>query len=499
MINVKISHTVVGAVIALVALLGIYISDSQGLYGNKAGQESSAISRQSKIKIDPISVSRDIINEASSLPPELTADILLKLVDTKTVDLTKKERLLEDAFWAAKRAKEPFKRVFIGGILDTKEGYLGYAYDNDLDRLSLQCRAIDKLLDLNPTLARELFEQIPTPELDPVFCEEALVFDVQKYYRTLSLVSRKSFDAKAKSREEDLLFLSARLRKLTSPVQLSPALQALSEQSVTAAQMTFLLQLVSEAVGKISLDARSFSYSNQAAGSAIEAVLRRCSNLQVSSMPFLRSLRAYIIQQLSASRCDQKQAAVGDRLPAYAILFNALVTKEKSEVQHITLPEVAYNGQGKSVEYEMYWNSEKASELLKTVQQLRKAGTDQSVLAKESEAWDKTVAKCKELLLKWVPADEASYLKYFHQKNVIFSALREIVAKGEVRDGVVSDHINFLARSDAQAEHPMEWFLYTSRLLTNLDGETSAMLLIQNSQSAPLRLYGKLHLLLMAL
>ena len=102
--------------------------------------------------------------------------------------------LIEEAFRRAAGAQYSIKqRAASSTLRNGPAAFLDKAFAQDLDRNSLQCRAVRALLPLDRKQARELFGEIPRPRLRPATCDNALVYDVSAYYATLAELTASAF------------------------------------------------------------------------------------------------------------------------------------------------------------------------------------------------------------------------------------------------------------------------------------------------------------------
>src|SRR6202043_2145136 len=85
-----------------------------------------------------------IVDLATGVPPEFAADSLLRLVESgKIADLALKLSLVEKPCYLSESAPQPVKLARRpGALVDTRFGYLAHAFLLNLDRLSLQSRAV---------------------------------------------------------------------------------------------------------------------------------------------------------------------------------------------------------------------------------------------------------------------------------------------------------------------------------------------------------------------
>jgi hypothetical protein len=104
---------------------------------------------------------RDLVDQSPAAPPELAADILLRLVEAgKISDQKIRAEVLEQAFVLAGSARFPMPLIGAtaeGRYTDSDVGVRWVALDNGLDTLSLECRVIRTMLDIDRRRALELF------------------------------------------------------------------------------------------------------------------------------------------------------------------------------------------------------------------------------------------------------------------------------------------------------------------------------------------------------
>jgi hypothetical protein len=103
---------------------------------------------------------RELIDQIAAAPPELAADILLRLVEAgKIPDKKIKAEVLEQAFVLAGSARFPTRMIGAtveGHDTDSDVGVRWVALLKGLDALSLRCRVIRTMLDIDRKRALEL-------------------------------------------------------------------------------------------------------------------------------------------------------------------------------------------------------------------------------------------------------------------------------------------------------------------------------------------------------
>src|SRR5215472_7018553 len=135
---------------------------------------------------------------AQSAPSELAADVLLRVAASeRNQDRAWKIELLEDAFQMASLARQPNRQKVIGSrIVDRNRAeVLSLAFDQRLDRLSLQSRVVRQMLKLDKAKALDMFQRIAWPNLHSRQCRDALIDDVKEYYELATEIVSSGFTA----------------------------------------------------------------------------------------------------------------------------------------------------------------------------------------------------------------------------------------------------------------------------------------------------------------
>jgi len=185
---------------------------------------------------------RSLVDLAQAAPPEVAADALLRVAESgKIKDRDSLADLVEQAFRLAAAAKFPVRmRGLPGTTTDTRSGFLSRAYDLKLDAVSLQSRAVRDMLAVDKPRAVALFREIPPLALAPSTCEDALVFEVSDFYRTLLGIANAAFDEKQRAKEEHVTFVLDYLGQVTSATQLQPLSGAIQNMTLTPEQREIL-------------------------------------------------------------------------------------------------------------------------------------------------------------------------------------------------------------------------------------------------------------------
>ena len=249
------------------------------------------------------------------LPPDFAADILLKLSSVPLAGNTKWKRgLIEDAFLSAPYAQPPFQ------MLGDRPMSLDAVSSIRLEALTLQTRAVDAMLSLDPQRALVMFQDIPPLKLPKLSCQEALTPDVSAYYQTAAEVFNRAFTPALRLKGDDTAFLRDRVSAIDSPSQVVPALKLVDQLELSPPVRTGLMASFEAVLNRIDGGDREFAAS--------ESLLMGAAVPEMHEAAFLDTLRAYIVRQVSGPRCsDQIKAG---QLPDSVTQFNKLISRMDS-------------------------------------------------------------------------------------------------------------------------------------------------------------------------
>jgi hypothetical protein len=264
---------------------------SQTLSRLAAGQESKQQpqARQRNVVNPDIQA---IIDGTSAVPSEFGADILIRIAASAQVsDRAEKMNLLMRAFELSADAQQAVKLSSTTGQADSRFGSLRRASSLDLDRMSLQSRVIDQMLPLDRVRARNLAGQIRLPTLQPLDCDDGMLYDLSLFYATVARVAQKGFTAEEKASGQELVFLMPFAQTLQSHAQVAPVTNMLLAAHLSPSDMEQLSGEFARALAQLRDDPRSFAGS-QASTGAIHALI----GVQGVSTPvLLTAFRQYLI------------------------------------------------------------------------------------------------------------------------------------------------------------------------------------------------------------
>jgi hypothetical protein len=180
-----------------------------------------------------------LIEEARTLPPEFSADILLRLADSRIIeDRAWKRQLIEEAFKVGGHASLPYRKA---GEATTDSRASRAYWDNGLEALTLQTRAVQALLVLDSQRARTMFDEIPNPDVPALSCQVTGAPNLTAYYETAAKLVEQAFTLQQREKLEHIEFLKDVIGRMRSPAQVTPAVKLIFKAPVTSAER---LQLV---------------------------------------------------------------------------------------------------------------------------------------------------------------------------------------------------------------------------------------------------------------
>ena len=392
-----------------------------------------------------------LIDGARGLAPEFGADLLLRLADSTAItDIEWRRRLIDEAFTVAAHAQMPYRK-HAGNAADSR--YTRQFWPNDLESLSLQAGAVEAMLAIDPQHAREMFDDIPTPDVPALTCQETGVPDLRAYYETAKDVFAHGFSAEQRKKSLDLDFLDRMIGNMRSPADVSQALNMVNVVSVTAAQRLDLYTRFAGMLDHINGTPRLF-FANNGFG------------FQTPTPPVLAlSLRGYIVRHLKGPRCSD--AGTGMRNA-----FNNLSGKlDPGAVQSLTITEdeVKPGKDEGTYERHVWWTSNRSKQVIAALKWL---DHDDRVLAREEQTgseWNAHFIETLKLIEGWGPDEEDSPDDWFGMVSESYRLLAGKAPREEQREAAMKRYLNFMETQYAGVESHNLWFTQLNGLWHSKD------------------------------
>ncbi len=404
---------------------------------------------------------RAVLDEARAQPVEVFADIAFAVLDH--LPAKEKPAVLEEIFHRATAARNPLPlrsairrgKPIAGGaqsVLDLSQ-VRNAAHELRLDGLSLQCRAIQELLAVNPKLARELIEEIPRVEIPKAECKDEFVPDTSVYIDALAAVAeRGAFSREEKEKGLPWFLVEQAARRPSTSWEAAGAAKTLPGFARTEKEAQILAAALVGSLGLPDSD-RGFS-SAVLAGSLVENVVAANRLLHASGAPeiLLPALRAYLVRHLRGVRCKDGEPAAAPFVTA----FNSAI-RERGDVAPITADEVKPAGMGDAMKRTEYENSAEFRDLWSQIEALGPTGTKNFSATRMTAEWRSRARQALSRIEDWKGAAGQDDVEVFHQKCALLYRIFDMTPAGPTRDIAVNGMIALFADPIILDKSPAEW------------------------------------------
>lgn len=440
-----------------------------------------------------------LIDQARSLPPEFSADTMLRLAASPLVTEPKRRReLIEEAFLAGGHAQLLYPRSF-NGSTDSRPN-LEY-HRNNLEALTLQTRAVDAMLAIDPARALAMFRDIPPLDPPALTCQDAATTDLSSYYQTAARLFETAFTAKQRAAEEDVQFLAQLIASLRSSSQVVPAMKMMPDAGarMTPAQRQQIAGALSGALDRLHGRAREY------AASEIVLVTSAVPEMHDSQM-FVPALRSYIVRHLSAARCSD--SIHGADLPQSVKQFNALLgrlSQTTAQLRPIAAEEVKPLKDEGTFDPHNMWQSARSKQVLEDLRWLNHGNRDLpgdqrfwTAQERLSPEWNAHYLDTLKRIEGWKEDEEDSPEDYTFMVALVYSELAQLVPPGKPRENAMDTYLRFLEQHYAALENRNFWFAEVEMMLKTArfskDPKEKAWMLDAMSRSSNpiIALYAKL-------
>jgi hypothetical protein len=418
------------------------------------------------------------------MPPEFAADSMIKLSPHPEIDDAWRAEILEEAFRIAFDALHPYKLKHLSeSQVENRTGYKGLAFDLKMDRLSLQLLAILNMIRLDPKKARLLWGEMQKPKLEPLKCEETLIYDVADYYRAMVEMARRAFTREEMRIGEEIQFVEQHIVNIASPAEVVEAAFAIMDVNTMPAQFNALAETYSRALENVANDNRSFWFYTDRLQSSALALAGECERRGFPADFLFTRFRDYIVRQLGAPRCADNLTSDGKsvRRPKFVTDLNAALNRYEY-IPKITDDDAKPRKIDRAARFYPYWTTPRARSLFEKIQALRfgqahklatrvKSNKPLEPLPyeiRQSSEWQYQLSDFLREMVEWKPEHEASRPDYFHQKCRLFNELLELAPNSDMRLRMLDEYMAFLEQNRFECESFIEWFLHVSDLLRRI-------------------------------
>jgi hypothetical protein len=444
----------------------------------------------------------NLILLSQSASAEVQADLLLTIASANLIsDKKRRIELLNEAFQAASRVEEPVRKKSWATLVDTRSGFEQRAFDLQLDRLSIESRAISALIPLDSPRAREMFQRVVLPKIQPLDCKDSLVPDFTAYYAMVTAIAENCFTPDEIKAQAHVQFLTDQIEAVRSVSQVTAALKAVAGAKLSDEELSRVVLSLAKAFGQVSDDPRSFAFAVQREGliSVAERFLSMLKKRDIPGESLSTKVRDLLLRNMVGEVCadagwlKQQATALPPEIDTINAHFNSPITSDD-------LGRLRFGG--KSVEVE-YWTTAKGKSLLQAAKGLRFAADGHRLSAEErdTEEWHQKLLAFLNQLDHWDSASELSEDDYFQQRCNMYRVLVDLCPDDLQRDAVLRAYGSYLKDSNRKYKGRIEWISPVKDYLKIVQAKQQKM--IQSSLSPwrtssdnMLRAYAELSVLL---
>jgi len=430
-------------------------------------QQENTSSHQSQPASDAV---KDIIDASRDVTPELHAHTLLLLVESNQI-LVKplKLKLAREAFDAAASASVPVRMIpGIPGVnADSDVGRSMYGYSLNLDRLSLQSRALADVAALDPVAARNLLADFYLPEMPPVGCVQAFVYDPHSYYDVLkALAHDKTANLKdSKDTTEEILYPA--VSNLQTHTQAGLAMALLADSGLSKDQLQSLASTLIGQLNKLRGDERGFtaeiSGRRGITGSdKLYQALEKSEPGSGSALP--QVFRQYLIDNYKAGGCGTllptPDKSGQKKLPDAILKFNDEFRDGlgRAKLDPITIQDIDVSVPVVKAEVKNYWSDPESKAYLTAVQRLKFDEKDEvrTLSDRESSTWRSQVISFLGKIDDW-EADPFQSTEVFNEKLELYTGVINLTTQDDLKWLAIERSLSMLENSSIEAENPAPW------------------------------------------
>ena len=437
-----------------------------------------------------------LLDTAPAAPPELAADILLRLLEYGRVP-SKAQRLeiIERAFEMAGQAKFPYLQsaaVERARHTDSGPGIRYVALVQGLSTLGLRCRVVRAALVIDRARALALFQQINIGPFPPLSCDDALAPALTEYYELLREVASNAYSPEDRKKERHIELIETAVRGATIPRQLEPVAKFLAGFPLPADRKAELIGMYATALKRMSVDPRSFGAGAFDFGQAILGLSKNLQAEGISTIPLADAFRTYLARHLQGVLCAEtanpKQDGVRIRRLVETVFDDGLLAATAAtEIPPLKFDEMKPASVSGPAKFSDFWQTGRSREIMAQYKVLRFGTKEQQeeynqrgrredgmmrFLPEElrrTPEWEAQARQFLDELDHWSKNHDEPEVDFFHQMCFQYAALLDIIPAGPLHENVFRTYLSFLKTSAMERESPPEWLIHVKRLFTVTD------------------------------
>jgi len=435
---------------------------------------------------------QSLVDRIAVAPPELGADILLRVIESNAInDPAWKIELLDEAFQLATRAKYPLPitpAVERASNADSDIGNIWLALDQKLSGLTLQCRSVHAMLATDKKKAVELFLDMPLPQVPGLSCKDANGYDPTDYYVTLKEVTERGFDDRERREGKPFALLERAIRSMNSPFQVYPALELILDlKNLPRDQFAALVVAYSSGLKQLYTEDRAFGSSiGYALFQRLLRLAQICRERDISPHGLIDAFRTYFVRQMSGPRCPESvdPEGAGIVLTRIGEMVNTDLRPIADDVPEIKKDELKPASIGEAASVIQYGQTPQAKSLSKHVGELLYGNEQQRAIYKKEHPpdeihgpdslpmevrrepeWEAHAVAFIDELENWKKDQDVTEANYFHQVCMLYTQFIRAIPPGPMYDRVLHSHVLFLRGALIQKDSPPEWYVELNRLI----------------------------------
>lgn len=426
---------------------------------------------------------RRLLEIAAWAEGELCADLALRLVETRHVRIRSVSlEAIEMALAKSSEAREPHAVVMISRQNnDNVEGYReGALQFFRSDRLTLRCRAITALLDIDRSRARFELDRVPADlGLRPESCADGLMPAPDEFYRTLGAVLRRGYSSRERLDGLQWVDASRWVGGIESVSQIAPASRMILAIEPPTEVLASLAEDLAAAIRKLPASPRGvIALAGHADRYApIRDLLDALPERSAVRKSLEGSLRGLVIGAANTPSCrDVGRKWWNESLEA---LNEGLFGPGRIPVE-----ELRYSSGGDAPEFSRLWTSAESQRMLEGFQVLNTARREMEPGA-DRTGWRLEYSKYVGKLRDWNGASERSDVEYLLQKASLASGVIGLAETEAMREEVTRDFVATARHANAREIAPSIVVWLIDMTVRKLDLATRQPVLEALRSSAP--------------
>lgn len=436
---------------------------------------------------------------ALASPPAPGSDALLRLVAIGSNESPSWRRsLIEQAFELAVTVPTAtaYKPVPIGFTDSIPATTAISSRLIKVDRLSLQVRAAEAMIDIDRARALEMFESIPIPTIPPLSCKALVVPDVSSYYNAVRAFAEQCFGDTSNEREKRKAFVGARVSSISSSVQVYPSIRLLIDLQVPGQDREALVNVLASSVASIRDDDRSFTlvFLDEESAQLLRTLVTKCRAEGIDTSALVSSMREFYSTHLTAPRCSDTATdnVLRRRLEHGVKLFNAVAKEYSVGTPALSDDTNAERLEDSAIAKDLWKQSPKHSDFIK---QLSGLASDPAPTGSEHKT---RISDLISSIDTWHQPDNLDSLEFFILKAQLLNQVLQISADADnFRSAIVANVRLFERSKNEQLMQPALWIRAVSSVLTyaRSRGDSAAEIArgdFEKSSEPALHLYAEL-------